>query len=166
MLFPFCIHTRTFTLFLKISVIPSLFLLLFIFLEFKKERLLKPDQVFEWRVFQNHTGDRGVGHYTAFAKNCVTSTWFKFDDSSTSSCKVERRTPPFFFSQYLMTQRGAVFLGKIQLKPHSKHIYIYLISSLVTQSSQLETSNAYVLMYHRRTEESQSSDQMDGSCST
>ncbi len=32
----------------------------------------------------NHSGDLGGGHYTAYAKHCVTRKWYHFDDSRVS----------------------------------------------------------------------------------
>lgn len=46
----------------------------------------KPDGTTESLIYDcyavsNHFGNMGFGHYTAYARNPITSNWYEFDDS-------------------------------------------------------------------------------------
>ena len=39
------------------------------------------DLTYDLYAVSNHYGNMGFGHYTAYAKNPMTETWYEFDDS-------------------------------------------------------------------------------------
>ncbi|KAL3931087.1 MAG: hypothetical protein SGPRY_001275, partial [Prymnesium sp.] len=40
--------------------------------------------IYDLHAVSNHFGSTGGGHYTAFAKNSESKSWYKFDDAHTS----------------------------------------------------------------------------------
>lgn len=48
------------------------------------------DMLYELCGIVNHFGSMGGGHYTAYAKNCLTSKWTEFDDSRTIPIRQEK----------------------------------------------------------------------------
>ena len=67
------------------------------------------EDTYELLAVSNHYGSTGGGHYTAYARNSGTGSWYKFDDSHTSAVEPEAVvTPAAYVLIYVKSaKRGA-----------------------------------------------------------